>query len=83
MTPKEKNQVMVNYAAGLLEKIDNPTPADLRAVRAAVAHEFGCIPKTAYNVTVKAARLLAGEPVPQWGGHRPDAGRPRKQPEEE
>lgn len=77
-TPQARRE-LVQTALSALKAAEAPnSPRARRLIRDALVRNFGCSLSTAQRAVRDAALLLDGQPRPQWGGHRPDAGRPRK-----
>ena len=78
-TPKGRFMAMVVKAIALLdEAADSGLPSTQRAIRRQLEAEYGASQRAAHRAVSRAREVRAGQPMPEWGGVRPDAGRPRK-----
>ena len=83
-TPKGRFMAMVARAIALLDEAADPgLPGTHRAIRRQLQAEYGASQRAAHRAVSRARDVRAGQPMPEWGGARPDAGRPRKVEAEE
>ena len=76
---KARHAAMIATALELLSQAADPTlPRTHRAIRQRLQDEYGASRTAAHRIVRRALDIRAGRPIPQWGGKRPDAGRPRK-----
>lgn len=78
MPLKDDHNERLRFAIEALKMAGNDDRLTRRDIRRAMERQYGISPMAAYRTVTKAARILAGQPVTEWGGQREGAGRPPK-----
>ena len=78
MTRKDDHNERLHFAIEELKMAGNDFRLTRLNIRRAMIKQYGISPMAAYRTVTKAARILAGQPVAEWGGRREGAGRPPK-----
>ena len=78
MTRKRDHNARLHFAIEELRMAGNDSRLTRLNIRRAMIKQYGISPMAAYRTVTKAARILAGQPVTEWGGQREGAGRPPK-----
>ena len=82
MSDSERKQLqaeIIRFILSALNAAELPDSATARRlIRREVTRVYGVSDSTAQRLVKRAAAARDGQPLPEWGGARADAGRPRK-----